>query len=86
MDYPFLIAAQLHGSVKLFFDLCESWLRIGGGAVGDMGLPNILDDAVQIVVNCVAEKIALLYLTKLQRADIKVILSRRMAVPGAGMF
>ena len=79
MDYPFLIAAQLHGSVKLFFDLCESWLRIGGGAVGDMGLPNILDDAVQIVVNCVAEKIALLYLTKLQRADIKVILSRRMA-------
>ena len=79
MDHPFLITAQLHGTVKLFLDLREIRLRIGGGAVGDMGLPNILDNAVQIVVNCVAEKVTFLYLSQLQRADIKVVLPRRMA-------
>ena len=56
MNHPFLITAQLHGTVKLFLDLCKSRLRIGGGAVGDMGLTNILNDAVQIIMNRVAEK------------------------------
>ena len=58
VDYPFLITAQLHGTVKLFLDLCESRLRIGGGAVGDMGLTNILNDTVQIIMNCVAETLS----------------------------
>lgn len=79
VDYPFLITAQLHGTVKLFLDLCKSWLGIGGGAVGDMSLTNILNDAVQIIVDRVAEKITFLYLSQLQGTDIKVILSRRMA-------
>lgn len=79
VDYPFLITAQLHGTVKLFLDLCKIRLRIGGGAVGDMGLTNILDDAVQIIMNRVTEKVALLHLSQLQRADIKVMFSRRMA-------
>ncbi len=43
-----------------------------------MVLANILDDAVQIVANCVAEKVVLLYLTQLQRAAIKVIFSLHM--------
>ena len=79
MDNQFLITAQLHSTVKLFLDLCKSRLRIGGGAVGDMGLTNILNDTVQIVVDCVAEKVALLHLTKFQCTDIKVVLPRRMA-------
>ena len=79
MDYPFLITAQLHGTVKLFLDLCESRLRIGGSAVGDMGLTNILNDAVKIIVDRVTEKVTFLYLSQLQGTDIKVILSRRMA-------
>ena len=41
MNHPFLITAQLHGTVKLFLDLRESRLWIGGRAVGDMGLTNI---------------------------------------------
>ena len=79
MDYPFLITAQLHGTVKLFLDLCESRLRISGGTVGDMGLTNILNDTVQIIMDRVAKKVAFLYLSQLQRADIKVVLPRRMA-------
>ena len=79
VDYPFLIAAQLHGTVKFFLDLCKSRLWIGGSAVGNMGLTNVLDDAVQIIMDRVAEKVALLHLSKLQRADIKVVLTRRMA-------
>ena len=79
VDYPFLVTAQLHGTVKFFLDLCEGRLWIGGGAVGDMGLTNILNDTVQVVVDCVAEKITFLYLSQLQRADIKVMFSRRMA-------
>ena len=69
----------IHGTVKLFLDLRESRLWIGGRAVGDMGLTNILNDTVQIIMNCVAEKITLPYLSQLQRADIKVVLPRRMA-------
>lgn len=79
VDHPFLITAQLHSTVKLFLDLRKSRLWIGGRAVGDMGLTNILDDAVQIIMNRVAEKVALLHLSQLQRADIKVVIPRRMA-------
>ena len=79
MNHPFLVTAQLHGTVKFFLDLCEGRLWIGGGAVGDMGLTNILNDTVQIVVDCVAKKVTFLYLSQLQRADIKVVLPRRMA-------
>ena len=32
VDYPFLVTAQLHGTVKFFLDLCEGRLWIGGGA------------------------------------------------------
>ncbi len=78
VDYPFLITAQLHGTVKFFLDLRESRLRIGGGAVSGMGLTNILNDAVQIIMDRVAEKVTFLYLSQLQRADIKGVLSRRM--------
>ena len=74
VDYPFLVTAQLHGTVKFFLDLCEGRLWIGGGAVGDMGLTNILNDTVQVVVDCVAKKITFLYLSQLQRADIKVVI------------
>lgn len=56
VDHPFLITAQLHSTVKLFLDLCKSRLRIGGSAIGDLGLTNILNDAVQIIMNRVAEK------------------------------
>ena len=79
MDYPFLITAQLHGTVKLFLDLRESRLRIGGSAVGNMSLTNILNDTVQIIMDRVAKKVTFLYLSQLQRADIKVVLPRRMA-------
>ena len=78
MNHPFLITAQLHGTVKLFLDLCESRLRISGGTVGDMSLTNILNDTVQIIMDRVAEKITLLYLAELQRADLKVVIPRRM--------
>ena len=44
-----------------------------------MGLAYILDDAVQIVVDGVIEKVTLLNLCQLQGADIEVVLSRRMA-------
>ena len=73
MNHPFLITAQLHGTVKLFLDLRESRLWIGGGAVGDVGLTNILNDTVQIIMDRVAKKVTFLYLSQLQRADIKVI-------------
>ena len=73
MDYPFLITAQLHGTVKLFLDLRESRLRIGGSAVGDVGLTNILNDTVKIIMDRVAEKVTFLYLSQLQGTDIKVI-------------
>lgn len=53
MDYPLLIAAQLHGTVKLFLNLREIRLRVGGSAVGDM-MMNILNDTVQIVRECIA--------------------------------
>ena len=66
MNHPFLITAQLHGTVKLFLDLRERRLWIGGGTVGDMSLTNILNDAVQIIMNRVAEKVTLLYLSQLQ--------------------
>ena len=56
VDYPFLITAQPHGTVKLFLDLCKSRLWLGGSAIGDLGLTNILNDAVQIIMNRVAEK------------------------------
>ena len=56
VDQPFLVTAQLHGMVKLFLDLCKSRLWIGGSAIGDLGLTNILNDAVQIIMNRVAEK------------------------------
>ena len=79
MDHRFLIAVHLHGEVKLFFDLRESRLLISGGAVCEMVLPNILDDTVQIIMDRVAEKIALLHLSQLQGADIKVVIPRRMA-------
>lgn len=69
VGYPFLITAQLHGTVKLFLYLCKSRLRISGGAVGDMGLTNILDDTVQIIMDRVAEKNTLLYLAEFQRAE-----------------
>lgn len=51
VDYPFLIAAQFHGTVKLFFDLRKSRLRIGGGTVSNMILPYILDNTIQIIIN-----------------------------------
>lgn len=70
VDHPFLITAQLHSTVKLFLDLCKSRLRIGGGAVGDMGLTNILNDTVQIIMDRVAKKVTFLYLSQLQRANI----------------
>lgn len=73
MDHTFLITSQLHGTVKLFLDLRESRLWIGGGAVGDVGLTNILNDTVQIIMDRVAKKVTFLYLSQLQRADIKVI-------------
>ena len=79
MDHPFLITTQLHGTVKLFLNLRKSRLWIGGRAVGDMGLTNILNDTVQVVVDCVAEKITFLYLSQLQRADIKVVIPWCMA-------
>lgn len=56
VDYPFLITTQLHGTVKLFLDLRESRLWIGGSAVGNMGLTNILNDTVQIIMDRVAKK------------------------------
>ena len=61
VDYPFLITAQPHGTVKLFLDLCKSRLRIGGSAVGNMGLTNILNDTVQIIMDRVAKKVTFLY-------------------------
>ena len=73
VDYPFLITTQLHGTVKLFLDLRESRLRISGGAVGDMGLTNILNDTVQIIMDRVAKKVTFLYLSQLQRANIMYI-------------
>ena len=73
VDYPFLITTQLHGTVKFFFDLCERWLWISGGAVGDMGLTNILNDTVQIIMDRVAKKVTFLYLSQLQRANIMYI-------------
>lgn len=51
VDYPFLIAAQFHGTIKLFFDLRKSRLRIGGGTVSNMILPYILDNTIQIIIN-----------------------------------
>lgn len=78
VDHPFFIAAQLHGTVKLFFDLRESRLRLGGGAVSDMGLANILNDTIQIIMDRVAEKVAILHLSKLRcvkiRLDVKALL------------
>ena len=79
MDHPLLIAAQLHGAVELLFDIGQGRLRIGGGMVGEMSLANGLDDAVQIVVDGVTEKVALLDLSQLQGTDVEVIFSRRMA-------
>ena len=73
VDYPFLVTAQLHGTVKFFLDLCEGRLWIGGGAVGDMGLTNILNDTVQIIMDRVAKKVTFLYLSQLQRANIMYI-------------
>ena len=73
VDYPFLITAQPHGTVKLFLDLCKSRLRIGGSAVGNMGLTNILNDTVQIIMDRVAKKVTFLYLSQLQRANIMYI-------------
>lgn len=66
VDYPFLITALLHGTVEFFFDLRESRLRLGGGAVSNMGLANILNDTIQIIMDRVAEKVAILHLSKLQ--------------------
>lgn len=79
MDYPFLIAAQMHGAVKLFFDLRKSHLRISSVAVSDMGLTNILNDTVKIIMERVAEKVALLHLPQFQRADMKVVFPRPVA-------
>ena len=72
VDHPLLVAAQLHGPVKLFFHLRKCGLRVGGGAVGGMGLPDIPEDAVQVVMNRVTEKVALLHLTQLQSADTTI--------------
>ena len=72
MNHPLFVAAQLHGPVKFFFDLRKCGLRVGGGAVGGMGLTNIPKDTVQIVMNRVAEKVALLHLTQLQGADTTI--------------
>ena len=79
VNHPLFVAAQLHGPVKLFFHLRERGLRVGGGAVGGMGLTDIPEDAVKVVMNRVAEKVALLHLAQLQSADIQVILSRPVA-------
>ena len=95
MNHPFLITAQLHGTVKLFLDLCKSRLRIGGRAVGDMGLTNILNDTVQIIMNCVAEKITLLFdwiaeakaeLAKPQAPDLVSLLNAYYTQRRAGAY
>ena len=78
-DQHFYIAALLDGLLKLFLDVLQRGLRVGGGLVFEMRLPYISDNAVQIVMQDMAEKVALLYLPQLQRPHIKVILSRRMA-------
>lgn len=61
MDYPFFITTQLHGTIKLLLDLRKSRLWSGGSTVGNMGLTNILNGTVQIVMNCMAEKITFFY-------------------------
>lgn len=56
MDHQFLVAALLHGQFKLFFHILQSGLRIGGGLVFYMGLPDIPDNAIQIVMEDVLKK------------------------------
>ena len=74
MDHTFLITAQFHGSVKFFLDLRESRLWIGSGAVGNMGLTNILNDTVQMIIYRVTERVTFMYLPQFQRVSIKVVL------------
>lgn len=61
VDQLFFVTAQLYGTVKLFLDFRESQLWIGGSAVSDMGISNIPNDTVQIIMGRVAEKVALLH-------------------------
>lgn len=70
MDHSFCVGPPLYGLFKILFNLIQCWLWVGCGLVFQMGLPYILDNAVQIIMKNMAVKIVLLYLTQFQRPHI----------------
>ena len=78
MDQHLYIAALLDSLLKFFLDVLQRGLRVSGGLVFEMSLPYIPDNAVQIIMQDMAEKVALLYLTLFQRSHIEVIFSGRI--------
>ena len=61
VDCHFFLAALLDGLFKFFLDVLQRGLGVGGGLVFQMGFLYILCNAVQIVMQDMAEKVALLY-------------------------
>ena len=78
MDHHFRSAALLDISLEFFLDVLQRGLRVGGGLVFSMRFPDVPKDAVQIVMQDVGEKVALLHLPHLQRPHIEVVFSRRV--------
>ena len=62
MDYRFRRTALLNIPLEFILDILQRGLRVGGGLVFSMRFPDVPEDAVQIVMQDVAEKVALLHL------------------------
>ena len=78
MDYHFLLAALFKCLLKLFLDVIQRGLWVGGGLVLQVSFPYILDDVIQVIVHDVAVKVAFLHLPQFQRPHIEVIFSGRI--------